>query len=118
VQQRALVSIPYKSQLIATSSCLKAPRVPHMNDFTCQDIWTRGGGHDIHAEKLATPTARPPRRWRDRAATGPLRGTCGSRRSRSHPAATAMAMRARGPSGSWSATTPNKPTGTRSSVAA
>jgi len=52
VQQPALVSIPYKSQLIATSSCLKAPRVPHMNDLTCQDIWTRGGGHDIHAEKL------------------------------------------------------------------
>jgi len=34
VQQPALVSIPSKSQLIATSSCLKAPRVPHMNDLT------------------------------------------------------------------------------------
>jgi len=28
------VSIPAKSQLIATSSCLKAPRVPHRNDLT------------------------------------------------------------------------------------
>ncbi len=24
----------FKSQLIATSSCLKTPRVPHMNDLT------------------------------------------------------------------------------------
>ncbi len=34
MQQPALVSIPSKSQLIATNSCLKAPRVPHMNDLT------------------------------------------------------------------------------------
>jgi len=34
VHQPVLVSIPSKSQLIATSSCLKAPRVPHRNDLT------------------------------------------------------------------------------------
>jgi len=44
VQQPALVSIPSKSQLIATSSCLKAPRVPHMNDLTMSGhlgVWKR-----------------------------------------------------------------------------
>ncbi len=34
MHQPVLVSIPSKSQLIATSSCLKAPRVPHRNDLT------------------------------------------------------------------------------------
>jgi len=34
VHQPVLVSIPPKSQLIATSSCLKAPRVPHRNELT------------------------------------------------------------------------------------
>ena len=34
MHQPVWVSIPSKSQLIATSSCLKAPRVPHRNDLT------------------------------------------------------------------------------------
>ena len=73
---------------------------------------TRGGGHYIHAEKLrntnseaAAALARPGR-------AAPSRGTCGSKKSPSPPAATATGMTARGRSGSWSATTPNRPTAT------
>ena len=60
----------------------------------------------------ATPTPRPPPRLPAPAATRRSRTTCGSRRSRWRPAGTATATTARGPSGSWSATTPNKPSAT------
>jgi len=45
VHQPVLVSIPAKTQLIATSSCLKAPRVPHRNDLTMS-------GHLVTARAL------------------------------------------------------------------
>ena len=73
---------------------------------------TRGGGHYIHAEKLrntnseaAAALARPGR-------YAPSRGTCGSRKSPSLRAGRATGTTARGRNGSWSATTPSRPTGT------
>jgi hypothetical protein len=68
---------------------------------------SRGGGHYIHAEKLRAPTPRRPRRWPGRAAITRSPGTCGSRRSGCRPRTPG-----RGPSGSPSATTPSRPSGT------
>jgi len=80
----------------------------------------RGGGHYIHAEKLrntnaeaAAALARP---GRYRAATGPSRATCASRKSPSHPAASGTATTAPGRSGSSSATTLSRPSETPLSV--
>jgi len=82
----------------------------------------RGGGHYIHAEKLrntnaeaAAALARP---GRYRAATGPSRATCASRKSPSPPVvrATATTATAPGRSGSSSATTLSRPSETPLSV--
>jgi len=53
VHQPVLVSIPSKSQLIATSSCLKAPRVPHRNDLTMSGHLDMGRGFGTDATRLA-----------------------------------------------------------------
>ena len=73
----------------------------------------RGGGHYIHAEKLrgtnAEAAAALARQGRYRASPG----TCGSRRCGCRPG-----MPGRERSGSWSATTPSRPSGTGWSAAA
>jgi hypothetical protein len=74
---------------------------------------TRGGGQYIHAEKLRH-TNTEARRWPAPAGTRASRATCGSRRSTWLPAGTATATTGPEPSGSWSATTPNKANGTQS----
>jgi len=73
---------------------------------------TRGGGHYIHAEKLrhtnteaAAALARP---GRYRSVADNLR----VKEVHVAPAGTGTATRGRGPSGSWSVTTPKRPSGT------
>jgi len=53
-----LVSIPAKSQLIATSSCLKAPRVPHRNDLTMSGHLASEEEHDGGHEDRGRPACR------------------------------------------------------------
>lgn len=76
---------------------------------------TRGGGHYIHAEKLratkaeaAAALARP---GRDRIVAGNLR----VKEVQVAPGGHRTATPVRAPSGSWFATTPNRPSGTQPS---